>query len=547
MADDVVKYEWLSDEHPEYAARKAGWERDERRAMGGDDVLEELAPFDYEEKGDAHYKLRLSEAVYINLPRQHASTVTGHLRKSGANSVTFGSLGDVRPRDEIAGEVTRAELAWYNIDGIGNDGSGYEAWWDTIDELAQVTGHIWVGVEASESAPISFQDELNGLRPFGVYYSPLEVPNWHYVNGKLMWIVIKAATEQPRLEGDKLVRAEGDSAGYYLMVAAGWKGFGPTFEGGGWWLFNADKELIEGRTGQFVNTNGEIPFFRHYGRKAKGTTKKPVSSASDTMELGQLAIEMMNTRSARKFDFWDACGSKLFVLGATEDVMTTVVETYKKSQLVSVPQAQDEETGTKWTPQIYDGSTGTVAADVADKLEESQWKTARRLSIEKVTTPGESGISKEAGFAEASAPDLARRAMLREESENTFLHFLCLRWGVAPDASSRWSQEIDLAPLVDEIDAMFATLELSGAESDTLTIELVMSALEERGVIADAATLKKIRGELEAKMAAKAAQKEADRQAFLNPPTTPPSSRTIDISKTPEGGFRANVGNGAAA
>ena len=74
-------YDWLDEKHPEWGAREKGWRREEKRHAGEDDVLDELIPFDWETKDIGHHLTRKAEAVYINLPRQHASPVTGHLSK----------------------------------------------------------------------------------------------------------------------------------------------------------------------------------------------------------------------------------------------------------------------------------------------------------------------------------------------------------------------------------------------------------------------------------------------------------------------------------
>jgi hypothetical protein len=547
----AANFTWLGYQNREYADRVDGWTRDFRRYIGGDEMLPELQVFDWETKDQGHHKQRQSEAVYINLPRAHVSTVTGHLRRHAptpGKGLSFGALGDVRERDAMD-TPTRAELLWYNLDGVGNDGSSWPVWWDSVDELAQVFGHMWVMVESPDTAPVSFQDELNGSRPYGTMFTPIEVPNWYFRAGQLQFAVVKVIVQEPRLVDGAYVDPANYPPGYFVLIRKGWDGFGEQFAEGGWWLFdNAMAPVLDEAGGQKMgrwdNTDGEIPMFLHYGRTGRGSIDHPRISASDTMELGQLATEMMNTRSARKFDFWDACASKLFVLGATPDVMKVVTATYQRSQLVSVPMAVDEETGDKSAVTIYDGSTGTVAAEVADKLEASQWETSRRLMLSKVTTPGESGKSKDAGFVEASAPELVRRAMLREQSENNFLFFACKRWGQRPDAYSLWPREFDLQPLVDDIDALLATLRLTSADSATLDVELVMTSIKERGVITDEATLKKIRSELETSRAQKAAQKAADLTA-LNQANA--ARRAGGAGGAPAGPPGAAAGTGAAA
>jgi hypothetical protein len=516
MADNA--YEWLGAEHQEYTARKAAWEREERRLAGQDAVLDELTLFDYEEtKAGEHYKGRQAEATYLPLPMLHASLVTGHLRRHAptpGKGLDFGALGEVRSRDKIT-EPTLAELLWYNVDGIGNDGSSWEAWWDDLDVRAQGTGHRWVMIEHPDTTPITLADQQKGARPYAVEYSPLEVPNWYFNAGQLQFAVIRVFVTPPRVEAGQFIIQKAEEMGYYLLVRAGYEGLGEDFVQGGWWLFDRDKKPLPGRDGRWVSTKGEIPLFVHFGRKARGTKNNPRMSASDTMELGQLAVEMMNTHSARKFDFWDACSSKTYIVGATPEIMKVATDSYKKSQLVAIPANIEESTGAVRMPSVYDGSAGAVSADVADKLEVAQWARARRLSMEKVSTPGESGTSKDAGFAEASAPDLVRRAMLREQSENTFLFFASLRFGKSPNCSSLWQKDFELTSLMDEIDEMFNTLKMAGTTSATLAVELVMTAIKERGVISDPAKLKVIEAELTAEFTKAEAQRNLDKQ-FLS-------------------------------
>jgi hypothetical protein len=505
--------QFLDTVHLEYYARRDAWIREERRLMGGDEVLTELTNFDWEDKNGAHYRGRQSKAVYPNIGLQHAATITGHLAKHRPlpnKGMDFGTLGQVRARDKINSTPTRGELIWYNINGVGNDGAQFDAWLDDVDIRAQATGHRWLMVESPTSRPTNYNDELRGMRPFAVEYSPLLVTNWYFANGQLRWAVVRVQTQAMKVVNGVFDVRYVNRLGYYLLVADGEDSLGDQYREGGWWTFTPERRFIAHE--RWTNTLGQIPLFRHFGRMSTGTTSNPASSASDTMELGQLAISMMNARSAREFDFWDACASKVYFLGADSEVMKVVVDGWSSSNLIAVPPKRNED-GTSTPVTVHDGSTGAVISTVADALEKAQWEMARELSISKVTsTPNSSGASKDAGFAEASAPDLTRRAILREQTENMLLYFFELRFGAqTPRAYALWPREFDLEPLVDDIDAMFDTLRRSSVTSGTMEVELILQSLVERGLITDTATLATIKDELSQAFLDKQAQSNMDK------------------------------------
>ncbi len=114
-----------------------------------------------------------------------------------------------------------------------------------------------------------------------------------------------------------------------------------------------------------------------------------------------------------------------------------------------------------------------------------KYRDAREQSIrESTSTPDSSGLSKEAGFAESKSPYLSMRAALREASENNFIYFMELRFGVAsPRGFSTWPSDFDLAPLVEAIDSAFARLKASGLRSATLARSLMVTSLEQDGLL----------------------------------------------------------------
>lgn len=503
---------WLDTKHPEFIRRDPIWEIDERRFEGGAEVKdEELQPFDYEEKDDDHHKARKREAVFPMLPLAHALKVTGHLRKHAAprpgKGYDFGNLGEVREREKID-TPTKGELFYYNVDGVGGDGSSLPAFLDFVDQRAQVYGHMFVMAEASENTPRSFQDEIDGDRPFAVPYTPREVHNYHFTKGQAQFYIIRTPIGDPELDsGGRLDMSTED--GYYLLVRRGWRGFGDYFAQGGWWLFDSEKKYI--RDGRWNRTRGEIPMVVFYGRMARGTKKNRAMSASDTTELGALAVEIMNVRSARKYDYWDAASSKTFFLNADADVMKHVVPQWQASHLVGVPPHVNDK-GETQAVTVHDGSTGAVAAAISDAILKEEWETARQISVDKIIGVADSsGESKEVGFQTQSVPQIVQRIYLREMAENSLLRFIEMRWGyVRPRAYAQWKYDIDLLPLVDDIDKMFDTLRRASVTSGSLEVEMIMTALMERIPGMKPSLLTTIRNELVASVEEKKIQQEAD-------------------------------------
>jgi hypothetical protein len=150
-----------------------------------------------------------------------------------------------------------------------------------------------------------------------------------------------------------------------------------------------------------------------------------------------------------------------------------------------VPFPQSATLGQDRPITVHDASTGAVQAEVSKLLVEAKWDEAREQSFQVVTaTPDNSGRSKEAGFNELKAPYLARRAALRQQSENTMLYFWELRSGFPnPKGYSVWPREFDIAPLVDAIDAQFSSQRLAGLSVPQLDANMLYTAALERGLI----------------------------------------------------------------
>ncbi|HYC31401.1 MAG TPA: hypothetical protein VEB59_03880, partial [Gemmatimonadales bacterium] len=245
--------EIFAEEHALYRAHKAAWAREERRLFGGDAVLPELAQWKGET--DDFYAVRTASASYLELPHKHASILVGHLRRK-APPLNYGTgMGEVRARDKIT-RPTLSELFDYNCDGVGSDGSQLAAWLDGLQERACATGHRYVLVDMPDQAtlrairragdraevgPVTFQDQVEGFRPYLVEYSPLAVPNWEETKGVLQWAVLRVPVSPAKVVDDQGRRARtATEPGYLVLVRKGYQGLGAKHQNGGWWLFDAE-------------------------------------------------------------------------------------------------------------------------------------------------------------------------------------------------------------------------------------------------------------------------------------------------------------------
>lgn len=508
--------------HPVYKANMAAWAREERRLYGGDPVLKELVRFDWEEENGPHYVSRQTYATYINLPKIHSALITGHVgkkRPKPGSGMSFGTLGKVRERTKLVGQPTRAELLYYNTDGVGQDGSEWAAWWDAAADRAEATGHRWISVEVPRRDPtlatvLSLADEIAGARPFLVEYSPLRVPNWWYHNGELQFAVIRPTVDEPTIgPNGTLQMPQLNARGYYLMVREGCELLGTKYRAGGWWLWNSRFQLID--NGGWDKTGGMIPLFPLFADADPGTDELPAISRSQTTEIGNAAVGIMNLISSRDWDAMDAASSKLFILGVSPANAEAILDQMQGSQIVCVPQEQQAD-GNPTTPSVHDGSQGAVPSNVFKTLLDAKFAEAQRLMVDKATADkASSGAKQVASFTEATAPLLTRRARYRQQAESTAIFFSELRWGAAslpgspPQGYSAWPDEYELAPLIDSIDAALDSLRRAGATSEALVVDLLMQMLQERGVMPENIDPSKIEEELRASLVLLAANKSA--------------------------------------
>lgn len=478
MADQDL--EFLDSKHEVYEQNEDAWKREERRLFGGDAAIEELAR--WAEEKENHYELRLREASYLNFPKLHASTLAGHLGRV-APVPDLGTLGsEIRSRKEARAQPRLAELIYYNVDGIGSDASQWPAFMNGVQERAIATGHRWVLVEmpsADVGRSITQADVLAGHRPYLVEYSPLAVTNWETSHGRLDWAVVRVRT---RPAGQVKWEPLPKEAGYYLLVRQGYEGFGPAFSGGGWWLFDKDKQVVD--EGDWSKTRGEVPLVPLVAESSQGTTDWPAISRSLTMELGQISVSLMNRISERNYDAADAAKSIKYLLGADKDSFNLTVEFHEQNALI-VPVIGAMTPDGKYTvPTIYDGSSGAIPAEVFTTIINSTIAEAHEIMVRQITAGEEaSGTSRDKAFGEGTSPMLAGLASRRESFENTIIHFLELRAGaVTPTGFVTWPTEFELAPLLSKIDRTIERMKSVAVRSPTLEADLVEKAAQDDGL-----------------------------------------------------------------
>lgn len=540
---------WLDSKHPVYEYWLPDWQKNERRAAGGRVVLDELIPFQFEAPDGPSHAGRKQQAVYINFMDQAARALTGHLLRHAPEqdaALDFGGLGKVvRPEGQRFPDF--AELVFYNVDGVGNDGSQWNAWWNAVQRRAMHTGHRWVFAEATKTAPRNVQDAIDGSRPYLREFSPISVPNWHYENGRLQFVIARVDQRKPNINAADEMEGQNDQ-GYLLLVRKGYDGLGSKYQAGGWWLFDAQK--TEKSTGQWEATQGEVPFWPFFYERWDGIPSQvPAISRPGSTEVGQVAVAHLNLASAGRFDAWTAASSMTMLLGVSPEQYKVTAEKMKEGSIL-IPVPADPETGN--TPQVYDASSGAVTADVFRTILEGIREEAKELTLTEATSdPGSSGESKKMGFGELKAPRLTDMAQNIEQAQNTAIRFLELRFGIRePSGSVRWDREFDLAELTDDITRMFELERLSGYRSKKVGVEGMVQAAKELRIVQTDSDIQEVREEYE-----EAVDKKQEADAAMNglagdvgippfEPPAPPVKRRLDIVRDENGKASGVVENG---
>lgn len=513
--------EFLNSRHPIYNANHDRWEANESRYAGGDDVLDELEPFDWEtdltETG--HLEKRKNQAIYINFPEIFCSAIAGHLLKSApkpGNNLDFGGLGQVSKTKKTS---TRADMIYQNPDGPGNTGSGWDLWWADTLKLAIVTGHRWIYVEAPDEAPLTQAREAAGLRPYLCEYSPLDVTNWAYDSqGNLLFAIVRFWEYDPTKLSVANIDFETLSGfSYLLLVRAGYTGFGGGYSAGGWWKYTPEKDPYD--SGTFDDTFGEIPLFPLFYERSKGTRKRPAMSRPGITELGQAAVAGMNVGSAANFNAVDIGQGLTFLAGVDEEGQELAVGQIKRGdRWIGLPPNQDTEV----TPTVHAAGQTSVTSTIFDTRERAIWAAAVQLGISEASGPssapsaksgpGLSGAAQQASQSQSQAPRVAKVAANLEIAQQIAIDFFHMRFGLGQSTGSvTWLKKFDLVELVDRIKQFFETQRLAGVSSQTMDAKAMVQVAEERGLISTPAERNQVLQEFQKSATVK--QKAAVQQA----------------------------------
>lgn len=469
----------LSSEHATY--KKFGgdaglWAKNERRLRGGEDIFEELFPWDYETKGTGAHKNRKDRAVYVNFPSRMAEKFVGHLSREAprpGESVSFGPLGEISITPE--GELTRADMLYRSADGTGNYGSDWVSFWDGAQKRAMATGHRWIITEVPSvelGVAQTLADEEAGQRPYLIEYSPTQVPDWHYDNGVLEYLRVQFASRTPTVKNGKFEAV--DEQRNVLYVREGYQGLGGGFQGGGWWVFDGDEKLLD--QGDWALTLGQIPAVPFFYEKDKDTF-----SRSGTTQIGQIAVAHMNLGSAGDNDAIEGGIRRMWGLGIQAEEHTQVVKQIKEgSRFVSIPGTSAEGRN----PQIIDSASASANEAVESRMNRHESEAAFLSMDELRTGANTSGFARQMEFFNVKSPRLALMARHRSAAENAALRFCILRWGESDTSSAyiKWKPDYDPSPVIKDVSEIFTMLTERGVQSKTLDSLLVKLALEDKGL-----------------------------------------------------------------
>lgn len=487
---------FLASEHPAYRAQKEVWLKNERRFLGGEHVAVELTPFDWEIANGPHHTERKANVTYLNWPDRFASLVVGHMMRQAPrpdDALDFGTLGQVRRLKDVD-TPTRAELLYYNTDGVGNDGSQWDNFWTSVARHAVIFGHTWVLAEGPPERPLRFDGELRGLRPFLSEHSPLDVTNWGHERGMLSFAVLKRWVRRLRIgEKGELSGNDGELE-YLLLTRAGFMDFGTEFGAGGWFTFDEEGNPL--KNGTWSMTNGEIPMVPLFYERLKPSKQYPAISRSGVEDLGNLAVSYMNLASAADFDAWDGASSVQAILGATEDAFNLFIAKLKEGSRYAPLPSQE---GATTNPDVKDASMGSVTADVFDRRLAAKRIEAVELMLNELhTAPYASGESKRVSWTDSKAPRLAVLAAEVESSQNAMIHFMEQLWGFRrPSGATQWRREFDLIDVLDAAQEYFTIRQTAGVRSPTLDAKVMIAVAKSKGWITDNEEQEKVRQELE--------------------------------------------------
>jgi len=548
---------WLNSRSPLHQELDWLWEQNERRFQGGHRVLRELWRFDWEtlprgvgssdpavlrdgstvpvpsltrktrtkdnfsetlgplQPGE-HYARRQDAAIYVNFMDAFATDVVGHLFKQAPapdkNGLDFGTLGEVRRLQDID-QPTRAELVYYNTDGVGLDGSQWDSYWSAQFKLAMATGFRWQYVEAPPEAPGNRGREARGFRPWIVGISPRLVRNHLYINGRLEWAIVDIASRRPRVTPDGGFEGNDPVNEKLLLIRQGNSDLGSEFVEGGWWRFDRNFEILPGDAGHgtWDKVVGEIPMFPLVYDRHPEMIGRP-----GLTELGNAAIAAMNVGSAADFDAFDGSGSVKVLRGADPAGYNLFIRKVKAgNRYAPLPVNQE----TQKTPDMTDASQGVVVADVFEKRINAIFAMVDRIQgSELKSAPQSSGLAQQAGFTLGSVPRLAISAGNLETAMNTAIPLFEMRFGESnPSGSAIWTRKFEAIKLVSSAQAVLQLEAIAGVKSEELESRVILAAARDEGFVPDSAVAKTIESEIRASRQAADALTKLAAQAKAQP------------------------------
>jgi len=469
----------LSSKHPiftEFGGDTGLWTKNERRLRGGEEIFDELFPWDYETRGMDEHKQRQDRAVYVNFPSRMTEKFVGHLSREAprpGEAVSFGPLGEISINP--VGELTRADMLYRSVDGTGDYGSDWVSFFDGVQKRAMATGHRWLVVEVppvDAEASLTLADEEAGQRPYVVEYSPTKVPDWHYANGVLEYLIINYSTRVPTIEGAKFsVESEQRKI---IYVKSGFDGLGTTFADGGWWLFDAKENLLG--NGDWERTLGQIPAVPFFYEMDKVKFSRPAIT-----QMGQIAVAHMNLGSAGDNDAIEGGIRRIWGLGIRPEEHEQVIKQVKAgSRFVSIPTSSAEGRN----PQIIDSAQASANQAVESRMTRHE-ESAGFLAMDELRTGANtSGFARQVEFFNVKSPRLALMARHRSAAENAILRFSILRWGETDTSTAfiKWKPDFDPSPVIKDIAEVFSLLTERGIDSTTLDTLLIEAALTDKGL-----------------------------------------------------------------
>lgn len=522
--------EVINAEHPIYTRRKAEWQRNEARYRAGRHVEDELIPFDWEtlEAGfeaqneaalqelveqqllagkagkETHFQQRKRLATFPSLPKRMAQKFVGHLAAEApkpGEGYDFAGLGSVREPEDLRAPYSRGELVYFDAD---KQGTHWTAFFNEVQRWAMVTGHRWIGTTSPPGGAATQADEQRGQRPYLVHLSPLDVPNWHFGAEGLDFLVLDRH-ERVLVKNDQY---HGKTETLKLLyIRQGFATFGDAYAAGGWWLLDKDgivQTTPDGteRRGDLEATQGIIPYCPFYYEQDQRDL-----SRSGTEEVGRLAAEYMNVRSAGMNDLLVGGGRSLFALGVDKGAHDQASKQIAGgSRFIGVPAGRD---GT--VPTIYDTGQVSIGEGVNRWLSDILTAAATLAQDELLRSPDASGAARRIEFLGTQVPMLSQMAYNREQAENFHLRMIALHFGVSNGPRVLWKKKFDLESTVEDWMALFDAAARVNATSPTLAKEGLRGIAKDKSLTITEEAWKQIDAEIDDSADAEAQSRALDR------------------------------------